>query len=238
MVNTNEYLIQFIMADRHRITESKPRTGALPSEQTAKKSSKRKQNSNGMFGMNKLIYELVEGNVQFANEQFGENLKFNSETLANVLYDNIYKLIGDKLNEDQIAEYIADQIIQNGGVSQIDTGNDEQPVEAPVQKLDSKNYDVLVKSVQQSIDLLNQKKIDIFKELVQISEQKTDSVKDETVEESLQISDEQNTEQDYKSDRIKLLTEKMYGNRVRVSKYIESQRELYQKTQNQINMKM
>ena len=53
-----------------------------------------------MFGMNKLIYELVEGNVQFANEQFGENLKFNSETLTNVLYDNIYKLIGDKLNED------------------------------------------------------------------------------------------------------------------------------------------
>lgn len=37
--------------------------------------------------------------VDYAAEQFDGNLQFNSNTLTNVLYDNIYKLLGNKLNE-------------------------------------------------------------------------------------------------------------------------------------------
>lgn len=51
--------------------------------------------------MDKMVYQLVENNVKHAGEQFGENLRFNSEVLTNVLYDNIYDLLGDKFNEDE-----------------------------------------------------------------------------------------------------------------------------------------
>ena len=53
-----------------------------------------------MQGIDELLYKLVENNVAYAGEQFGENLRFNSEVLTNVLYDNIKKLVGDKFEAE------------------------------------------------------------------------------------------------------------------------------------------
>lgn len=61
-----------------------------------------------------MLYNLVENNVAYSGEQFGENLKVNSETLTNVLYDNIKKLLGDKFEADDFANWLADELIKNG----------------------------------------------------------------------------------------------------------------------------
>lgn len=67
-----------------------------------------------MQGIDELLYKLVENNVAYAGEQFGENLRFNSEVLTNVLYDNIKKLVGDKFEADDFANWLADELIKNG----------------------------------------------------------------------------------------------------------------------------
>lgn len=59
---------------------------------------------------------MVENNVNYAGEQFSENLKFNSETLTNVLYDNIYKLLGEKFEEDEFIEWLVDELLDNGAI--------------------------------------------------------------------------------------------------------------------------
>ena len=69
-----------------------------------------------MMESDKLIYKLVENNVAYAGEQFGENLRFNSEVLTNVLYDNIRKLIGDNFDSDDFANWLADELLKNGYV--------------------------------------------------------------------------------------------------------------------------
>ena len=69
-----------------------------------------------MLESDKLIYQLVENNVGFAGEQFGENLRFNSEVLTNVLYDNIYNLLGEKFEEDDFVEWVAEELLKNGCV--------------------------------------------------------------------------------------------------------------------------
>lgn len=61
-----------------------------------------------------MLYKLVENNVAYAGEQFGENLRVNSETLTNVLYDNIKKLVGDKFEADDFANWLADELLKNG----------------------------------------------------------------------------------------------------------------------------
>ena len=53
-----------------------------------------------MTESDKLIYQLVENTVALAGDQFSENLKFDSETLTNVLYDNLHKLLSEKFNDD------------------------------------------------------------------------------------------------------------------------------------------
>lgn len=67
-----------------------------------------------MQGIDELLYKLVENNVAYAGEQFGENLRFNSEVLTNVLYDNIKKLVGDKFEAEDFANWLADELIKNG----------------------------------------------------------------------------------------------------------------------------
>ena len=46
-----------------------------------------------MMENDKLIYELVQKNVEFAGNQLSDNLWFNSIVLTDVLYENLYKLI-------------------------------------------------------------------------------------------------------------------------------------------------
>lgn len=69
-----------------------------------------------MTESDKLIYQLVESNVAYAGGQFAENLRFNSETLTNVLYDNIYKLLGEKFDEDEFIEWAANELLDRGCV--------------------------------------------------------------------------------------------------------------------------
>lgn len=104
------------MDSHSKITQRHPSTGAQPSEQTANSAQ---QGQNGasfgqMMENDKLIYKLVENNVAYAGEQFGENLRFNSEVLTNVLYDNIRKLIGDNFEGDDFANWLADELLKNG----------------------------------------------------------------------------------------------------------------------------
>ena len=74
-----------------------------------------------------MIYQLVENNVAFVGEQFGENLRFNSEVLTDVLYDNLYKLIGDKIEEDNFVSWLSDELVSKGCVfkQDVDEGNPE-----------------------------------------------------------------------------------------------------------------
>ena len=74
-----------------------------------------------MQGIDELLYKLVENNVAYAGEQFGENLRFNSEVLTNVLYDNIKKLVGDKFEAEDFANWLADELIKNGYILQATT---------------------------------------------------------------------------------------------------------------------
>lgn len=67
-----------------------------------------------MQGIDELLYKLVENNVAYAGEQFGENLRFNSEVLTNVLYDNIKKLVGDKFEAEDFANWLANELLKNG----------------------------------------------------------------------------------------------------------------------------
>ena len=67
-----------------------------------------------MQGIDELLYKLVENNVAYAGEQFGENLRFDSEVLTNVLYDNIKKLVGDNFEAEDFANWLADELIENG----------------------------------------------------------------------------------------------------------------------------
>ena len=66
-----------------------------------------------------MIYQLVENNVGYAGNQFGENLRFNSEVLTNVLYDNIYKLLGEKFEEDEFIQWLVDELLKNGCVIKV-----------------------------------------------------------------------------------------------------------------------
>ena len=106
-----------------------------------------------------MLYKLVENNVAYAGEQFGENLRFNSEVLTNVLYDNIRKLIGDKVEEDEFANWLADELIKNGYIlkqeTPAETGTDgEQPKEEIVYAIEEKDYQDLLDRIHSALTLL------------------------------------------------------------------------------------
>ena len=72
-----------------------------------------------------MLYKLVENNVAYAGEQFGENLRFNSEVLTNVLYDNIRKLIGEDFEGDDFVNWLADELLKNGYILKATTSSSE-----------------------------------------------------------------------------------------------------------------
>lgn len=101
------------MTVSNEITKRFPSTGATPAEQTAQNALE----GQGQLGVGvsmvdseKQIYSIVEDAVGKVKDQFGENLKFNSETLTNVLYDNIYKLLGDKFKDDEFTKLVTDKM--------------------------------------------------------------------------------------------------------------------------------
>ena len=78
-----------------------------------------------MTAGDKLIYQLVENNVEYAASQFGENLQFNSEVLTNVLYDNIYDLLGEKLEENSFIEWLVEKLLENGCIVRVQDGSEK-----------------------------------------------------------------------------------------------------------------
>ena len=116
----------------------------------------------------KLIYQLVENSVGFAGDVFGENLRFNSEVLTNVLYDNIYRLLGDKIEEDDFAEWLADELLKNGYIlkSTEQESEDKQTTEQKeeiVYAIDEKDHQELLDRIHAAIAVLKTNKTTVFK---------------------------------------------------------------------------
>lgn len=120
-----------------------------------------------MLESDKLIYQLVENNVSYAGDQFGENLRFNSETLTNVLYDNIFKLLGEKFEEDEFIKWVADELVNRGCVTKVDDSQQKtepsEPKEEVVYELDDSPYTELQAKVGAAIELLKANRLNIFK---------------------------------------------------------------------------
>jgi hypothetical protein len=113
------------MTTNKKISQRFPSTGATAAEQTAANANKRK-GSGHVWQIDKLVYQLVENNVNFAKEAFSENLKFNSTILTNVLYDNISRLLDDKFSDDEFVDWLAGELKDNGGVGSPETEVIEQ----------------------------------------------------------------------------------------------------------------
>ena len=159
-----------------KITSRFPSNGSLPSEQTAASEMGRKPSASPMADSDKLVYRLVESNVALAGERFGENLRFNSETLTNVLYDNICKLLGEKFNEDEFAESLASQLVDSGQVTKAGdssspkAGSGQQQQEV-VYELDDSQYAELVSKVDAAIQLLKANRLSLFKAFNGVNDQ-------------------------------------------------------------------
>jgi hypothetical protein len=112
-----------------------------------------------MMENDKLIYKLVENNVAYAGEQFGENLRFNSEVLTNVLYDNIRKLIGDNFEGDDFANWLADELLKNGYILKTTTEPTEEEPQQEVKEevvyaIDEKDYQELLDKINSALVLI------------------------------------------------------------------------------------
>ena len=122
-----------------------------------------------------MLYKLVENNVSYAGTQFTENLKFNSETLANVLYDNIYTILGEKVEDGDFTKWVADELVQRGCVFKSSGGEDAapggEPKEEVVHEIDTSEYDRLVANVQSAVDLLRASRLRVLQILVDVDEQ-------------------------------------------------------------------
>ena len=121
-----------------------------------------------MQGIDALLYKLVENNVAYAGEQFGENLRFNSEVLTNVLYDNIKDLVGDKFEADDFVEWLADELIKNGYILKtVNIEEDEQPKEEVkeeiVYAIEEKDYQELLDKIHAALVLIQTNKPTITK---------------------------------------------------------------------------
>ena len=96
--------------------------------------------------------------VDYASDQFGENLQFNSETLTNVLYDNIYKILGDNFEEEKFIEWLVDELLKNGCIVKVPQQQQDQKKEEPkeeiVYELDDTAYQNLKEKVGEVIELL------------------------------------------------------------------------------------
>lgn len=116
-----------------------------------------------MTESDKLIFQLVANNVSYAGEQFSDNLRFSSETLTNVLYDNIYSLLEEKFDEDEFVKWVADGLVENGAVWKVeenppphpptskDTVPDSEPKVETVYELDDSQYRELISRVDAAV---------------------------------------------------------------------------------------
>ena len=168
-----------------------------------------------------MLYKLVENNVAYAGEQFGENLRFNSEVLTNVLYDNIRKLIGDKVEEDEFANWLADELIKNGYIlkqeTPAETGTDgEQPKEEIVYAIEEKDYQDLLDRIHSALTLLQVNKPTISKLIGEVDAKVNGSNSIDTQQELMQRRDKEITE----------LVKRIQGNQENIQTYIENHEQI------------
>ena len=155
------------MADNihNRITEKNPRNDALPSAQTAQNMDSGTSGSTplGMTEGDKLIYQLVKNSVDYCGDQFGENLRFNSEVLTNVLYDNIYKILGEKFNDAEFVDNLVDNLLKSGCVVK-DVVEQSKPAEEEiVETIDPKQLEDIRQRISTDVKLLQSRKLEILK---------------------------------------------------------------------------
>lgn len=168
-----------------------------------------------VWRIDELLYKLVENNVAYAGEQFGENLRFNGETLTNVLYDNIKKLLGDKFEEDDFANWLADELLKNGYIvkSVEQEKPKEQPKEEIVYAIDEKDYQELLDKIHATIVLLQTNKSTIEKRLSELDGQ---------VQELGNSIDTQTELKVRRDKEIQNLVDRIQSNQENIETYIES----------------
>lgn len=168
-----------------------------------------------------MLYKLVENNVAYAGEQFGENLRFNSEVLTNVLYDNIRKLIGNKVEEDEFANWLADELIKNGYILKQETPAEtdtdgEQPKEEIVYAIEEKDYQDLLDRIHSALTLLQVNKPTISKLIGEVDAKVNGSNSIDTQQELMQRRDKEITE----------LVKRIQGNQENIQTYIENHEQI------------
>lgn len=208
------------MEQHSKITQRHPSTGAQPSEQTSENAKNVKQQGQ-VQGIDELLYKLVENNVAYAGEQFGENLRFNSEVLTNVLYDNIRKVLGDKFEADDFANWLADELLKNGYVLKSSTSEttEQEPQQTPEPKeeivytIDEKDYQELLDKIHAALVLLETNRDTIAKRLSDVDGQ---------VKELGNSIDTQTELKARKDKQIQELVDRIKSNQENVETYIES----------------
>ena len=206
------------MEQHSKITQRHPSTGAQPSEQTAENAKNVKQQGQ-VQGIDELLYKLVENNVAYAGEQFGENLRFNSETLTNVLYDNIKKLLGEKFDSEEFATQVADQLLENGYVLRQTTPEttNEQPKEEIVYAIDEKDYQELLDKINAALVLLETNRDTIAKRLSDVDGQ---------VKDIGNAIDTQSELKARKDKQIQELVDRIKSNQGNIETYMESHEQI------------
>ena len=211
------------MAVRNRITEKFPNTGALPSVQAA---AKELHPDNGgrkhVWQQDKLICKLVENCVDYAAQQFHENLQFNTEVLTNVLYDNIYKILGDKFEEEKFIKWIVDELLSMGCVLKVEDGPKEKQPE-PVFEVDDATYKDLQNNVKKAIELIQSRKVEVLRMFSDIKQ-------------DVQL---QTKERDIQQERVRLenerqitnLVQKITDNKTTFDRFIQSVSETKEKVE-------
>lgn len=179
-----------------------------------------------MQGIDELLYKLVENNVAYAGEQFGENLRFNSEVLTNVLYDNIKKLVGDKFESEDFANWLADELIKNGYILKATTppvseNETHEPNEEIVYTIDEKDYQDLLDKINATLVLIQTNRDAIQKRLVSLDDQVKDLGNNpiDTQSELMSKRDKQ----------IQELIDRIKSNQENVETYVQNRTEIRQR---------
>ena len=136
-------------------------------------------------------------------------MEFNSETLTNILCDNINKLLGDKFNEDEFVKQVVDELVKQGAITATPQETTSDKKAEPVQELDTSQYDALVANVKDAIRKIQGYKQSILNLISQVDSEVQGLGDTETI--------------DYKErdKQITALVEKIRGSQERFAQYVQ-----------------
>lgn len=185
-----------------------------------------------MTGSDKLIYELVENNVDYAGAEFSKNLRFSTDTLTDILYDNIYYLLGEKFKEDEFINWLADTLVENGCVTSQTASSDgkQAPKEEVVTELDTSQYDELIAKVDEAVKLIQANKLNIFKAFTEV---------DDTVSKLGESRDanalEEKRQHGLREQQIDDLIAKLQGNYQKQEEYLKNRQQMKEDFEGQLD---